>query len=90
MKAFTFQSLKETIQLLQQEGYNADFSTPTSASLYCPDYFGAASLDQFMVDKHIEVKSYSTAETSFNLYALSSSLYKLKGYFVSAQPIAFA
>ena len=89
MKAFTFQSLKETIQLLQQEGYNADFST-TGTSLYCPDYFGAVSLDQFMVDKHIEVKSYSTAETSFNLYALSSSLYKLKGYFVSAQPIAFA
>ena len=89
MKAFTFQSLKETIQLLQLEGYNADFSTPCT-SLYCPDYFEAISLDQFMVDKHIEVKSYSTAETSFNLYALSSSLYKLKGYFVSTQPIAFA
>ena len=89
MKAFTFQSLKETIQLLQLEGYIADFSTPCT-SLYCPDYLEAASLDQFVVDKHIEVKSYSTAETSFNLYALSSSLYKLKGYFVSAQPIAFA
>jgi hypothetical protein len=89
MKAFTFQSLQDTIKLLQTEGYNADFSA-TCSSLYCPDYFEAISFDKFMIDKHIEVRENATTELQTNLYAVSSAFYQIKGYLVSAKPLFFA
>lgn len=86
MKAFTFQSVKETIQFLQNEGYSADLSAPCS-SLYCPDYFEGISFDKFLVDKHIEVRGNIGQGTPINLYAVSSAYYQIKGYLLSVKPL---
>ncbi len=89
MKAFTFQSLKDTIYLLQKEGYHTDLAAPCS-SLYCPDHFEAISFDTFVLDKHIEVREADVSQENYlNLYAVSSPFYKLKGYLVSIKPLFF-